>query len=214
MGVDNLPSPLSGSGLAGGDLGESTGGGPTPSSSELLDGLLPRVKLLLLLLLLKYSPLFCNSIMCCWAAKLLKCFNCEATVEFVFVLNLDIVKSNGWSAVSCADNNVVTWVGGWWSNIGISSFLIRFQQNADGEKSIVLLFKLLFLIDFGVSKLLFWGWVTGWTLPTSALCHFLNPPDSLISFKTTVFDHKNIFAKHTIWYQYVNILKTKKNKTR
>lgn len=45
-GENNLPSPRKGPG----ESGELAGsGGPTPSSSELLDGLLPRVKLLLLL---------------------------------------------------------------------------------------------------------------------------------------------------------------------
>lgn len=95
---------LLGAGLGGKDLGDSVGG-PTPSSSELLDGLLPRVKLLLLLRL-KYTPL---SIICCWAAKLLNCLSCEATVVAAFVLNLDMVKSSGWSPVSWR----MTCEGGW-----------------------------------------------------------------------------------------------------
>lgn len=48
----SLPSALIGPGLGSEELGEEAGG-PTPSSSLLLEGLLPLVKLLLLLDLLK-----------------------------------------------------------------------------------------------------------------------------------------------------------------
>lgn len=95
--ASHLPSLLMGAGLGGRDLGDSAGGGPTPSSSELLDGLLPRANPLLFLL--KYTPLFWSNIMCCCAARLY-CLSCEATVVAAFVLNLDMVKSRGWS-VSC-----------------------------------------------------------------------------------------------------------------
>lgn len=89
-----MSSPLSGPGLGNEDLGDEAGG-PTPSSSELLDGLLPRVKLLLLLDLLKYMPLLWRNIICCCAVKLLSCLSWEATVVADFVLNFDMVKSSG-----------------------------------------------------------------------------------------------------------------------
>lgn len=138
----NSPSRGTTVGLSG-DLGDVMVG-PTPSSSELVDGdgLLPRVKLLLLLLLLKMPPFPCRNIMCCWAARWLNCFSCEATVEAVFVLNLDMVKSRGCSG-SWPWGATRTWCeGGCCSSIGISSCWRWWRFQKPCVKSMVLLFRL------------------------------------------------------------------------
>lgn len=90
---------------------------------------------------------------CCWAWKLLNCFNCDATELFVFVLNLDMVKSRGWS--SCGGSSTCE---GCCSSIGI--FSGRFCQMLCDVKSMLLLLLIVFNLAFvWLSTLLFW--VTG-----------------------------------------------------